>query len=275
VPVQTDLTAVQFPTDTIGWAVGHDGVVLQSKDGGLSWIHQTDGRATGVVAERYYSSKIAEGNGALTADLDEIKLNYKNVTGQPFLSVWFETASTGYAVGAFGTIEATTDGGKTWLPWLERVDNPQFYHLNTIRGIAGDIYIAGEHGMVYRLDKETNRFIGLPTGYEGSFFGITGDKSVIVAYGLRGTIYRSIDRGAHWAKIDDPIPALLLDGTVLNDGRICLVNGGGQLLLSVDQGRTFRPEATHGPVLPMSLIQLDSKKLMLAGMSGIETIETK
>jgi Uncharacterized protein related to plant photosystem II stability/assembly factor len=34
VPVSSDLTAVRFATPQDGWAVGHDGVVLHSADGG-------------------------------------------------------------------------------------------------------------------------------------------------------------------------------------------------------------------------------------------------
>lgn len=36
VPVSSDLTAVFFANDKMGWAVGHDGVILNSVDGGLT-----------------------------------------------------------------------------------------------------------------------------------------------------------------------------------------------------------------------------------------------
>ncbi len=45
VPVSSDLTAVYFVNDKNGWAVGHDGVVLATTDGGESWVKQLDGRA--------------------------------------------------------------------------------------------------------------------------------------------------------------------------------------------------------------------------------------
>jgi len=44
VPVSSDLVAVHFATPQKGWAVGHDGVVLQSADGGATWNKQFDGR---------------------------------------------------------------------------------------------------------------------------------------------------------------------------------------------------------------------------------------
>lgn len=43
VPVSVLLTAVHFVNERLGWAVGHNGVVLHSADGGASWQRQLDG----------------------------------------------------------------------------------------------------------------------------------------------------------------------------------------------------------------------------------------
>ena len=43
VPVSSDLTAVYFVNDRKGWAVGHDGVILATSDGGAPWTLQLDG----------------------------------------------------------------------------------------------------------------------------------------------------------------------------------------------------------------------------------------
>ena len=43
VPVSLTLTSVYFPTDEKGWAVGHDGIVLHTKDRGKNWEKQLDG----------------------------------------------------------------------------------------------------------------------------------------------------------------------------------------------------------------------------------------
>ena len=44
VPVSSDLTAVFFIDDKQGWAVGHDGVILHTADGGEKWDLQLSGR---------------------------------------------------------------------------------------------------------------------------------------------------------------------------------------------------------------------------------------
>lgn len=48
VPVSVDLVALSFPTAMQGWAVGHGGVILHTKDGGGTWQRQADGRSLGA-----------------------------------------------------------------------------------------------------------------------------------------------------------------------------------------------------------------------------------
>lgn len=43
-PVSTQLNAVFFVDDKLGWAVGEDAVILHSSDGGTSWQKQFDTR---------------------------------------------------------------------------------------------------------------------------------------------------------------------------------------------------------------------------------------
>jgi len=56
VPVSADLTAVNFPTTTQGWAVGNDGVVLHSNDAGATWQKQLDGRQIGALLVKHYTA---------------------------------------------------------------------------------------------------------------------------------------------------------------------------------------------------------------------------
>src|SRR5688572_29939006 len=53
VPVSADLTALHFVDATLGWAVGHEGVVLHTADGGASWTVQLDGRRANALMLAY------------------------------------------------------------------------------------------------------------------------------------------------------------------------------------------------------------------------------
>ena len=48
-PVSADLTALHFANAQQGWAVGHEGVVLHTPDGGASWTLQLDGRRANAL----------------------------------------------------------------------------------------------------------------------------------------------------------------------------------------------------------------------------------
>ena len=196
VPVSSDLVAVTFPTPSHGWAVGHDGVVLHSADAGATWIRQLDGRSAGQAMVAWYAAEAAKGGSGDAAKLlDEAKRFAEQGAENPFLDVWFENERTGFVVGAFNLILRTADGGKTWEPWLHRTDNPKTLHLYAIRPAGGALYIAGEQGLLLKLDAQSGRFRALELPYQGTLFGITGSAKSAVVFGLRGNAFRSADGG--------------------------------------------------------------------------------
>ncbi len=262
VPVSSDLTAVHFPSARQGWATGHDGVILHSSDGGVSWVKQLDGRdAVRVLASRSEHAGAA-GLGAEIQDL------VQQGPDKPFLDVWFDDDTTGFVVGAFNLIFKTEDGGATWVPWVERTDNPKRLHLYAIRRIAGGLFVAGEQGLLLKLDPREGRFVALRCDYRGTFFGLAGTPKAIVAFGLRGNAYRSADGGATWQQIHTPVPTTLTAGTVTRDGRIVLVTLLGSVLVSSDDGGTFSPMPSGRPVPAAAIAETERGALALAGMLG-------
>ncbi|OFX24216.1 MAG: hypothetical protein A2V77_01595 [Anaeromyxobacter sp. RBG_16_69_14] len=267
-PVQSDLTSVSFPDAQHGWAAGHDGVILQTNDGGRSWNRQLDGRMAAERFTAHYATRIAQGEEKLGPLLAELKRNYQAGPSLPWLDICFEDANQGYAVGPFGSIARTDDGGKTWLPAMERIDNPDLLNLNAIRGIAGELYIAAERGTVFRLDRAQQRFLRAGTGYAGSFFGIAGDARALVAYGLRGTVFRSSDGGATWSRSTTPTPVAVTAGAALPDGRIVLATLGGMIWIGEGDMARFVSLAPGVTDAFTAVTALDARRLLLAGLRG-------
>ena len=87
------------------------------------------------------------------------------------------TRRNGYVVGAFGLMLRTTDGGAHWQPLLHAADNPKGLHLYAVRGIGGDVYIAGEQGLLLKLDRDSGRFRALELPYKGTLFGVVGNAA--------------------------------------------------------------------------------------------------
>ncbi|CAG4895702.1 Ycf48-like protein [Paraburkholderia saeva] len=229
-PVSIDLVAVSFPSPDHGWAVGHDGVVLSSSDGGQSWQRRLDGHKAWQSAVSYYEGRVAHGDEAAAHQLNYLKKVAAQAPAWPFLDVWFRNASDGYLVGAFGLILHTTDAGNSWTPMMDLTDNPKRLHLYAVRGHGDDVFIAGEQGLVLRLDVATGRFAALSLPYKGPFFGVAVQATRVVVYGLSGHVLLSDDRGATWRALDTGTAQSFVGYAIQPGGALLLVTQGGKIM---------------------------------------------
>lgn len=235
VPSGADLTALSFPTPLKGWAVGHEGVLLHSVDGGAHW-------------QRQFERPDPE---------------------RAFLDVWFEDERRGWAVGAFNLIVHTEDGGQRWTPWSGQVDNPRGLHLYAIRPAGGTLFAVGEQGLVLRLDRAARRFVGLTLPYQGTLFGLVGNERMLLVHGLRGHALRSTDGGVTWTPVETGASASLTSSVWRADGSIVLASQSGQLLLSSDEGASFRPIQTSIAAPAFAVAEAAHGAVAVAGMGGI------
>jgi photosystem II stability/assembly factor-like uncharacterized protein len=272
VPVQCDLLAVQFPTDAEGWVVGHDGVVLHSSDAGTSWEKQIDGRDEEDLFKHFYAQPGIVDAKLLPDIKTSIDSNFRSGPSLPLLDVWFEDSQRGYAVGSYGMFIGTVDGGKTWEPWLHRIDNPQGLNLNAVHGIGGEMFIAGEQGLVYKLDRAKGYFRKSASGYAGSFFGIAGDPAgdSILAFGLRGVVYRSIDHGVSWKAQPSPADSTVTGGA-FSPGvpDFVLVTEVGEVFTTDAAASGYQRVAVERPMPLTGVLPLDRGNLLLVGQEGV------
>ena len=270
VPVSSDLTAVFFIDDKQGWAVGHDGVILHTADSGEKWDLQLSGSTANDLLVAAMERKVAAEPASADAKklLAEAQRYKEQGADKPFLDVWFADAQNGYAVGAYNLIARTRDGGRTWEPWFDRTDNPKFFNLYAIRPAAGELFIAGEGGLVLKLDGATQRFRALTVPYNGSFFGVADTRSAVVVFGLRGNAFRSEDRGATWAKIDAGLPASIVGAATAADGTTLLADVGGRIAARSDGGRTFGKMALSVTMPLTGIADAGGGKLAVVGPRG-------
>jgi photosystem II stability/assembly factor-like uncharacterized protein len=205
VPTRATLTGVDLHDRARGWAVGHDAIILRTRDGGLTW-------------ESVYSAPEEE---------------------RPLLDVWFEDAEHGFAVGAYGYFLETRDGGDTWL---SRHISDNDLHLNQIASApSGRLYIAAESGRAYRSDDHGRSWTELASPYSGSFFGaLPVDDQRVYLYGLRGHLFRSDDAGARWSPVDTRTEHMLTNGIDLDGAELLFTGMGGTLLIDGGDGRPVR-----------------------------------
>ena len=260
-PTKNTLTSVFFINKDLGWAVGHEAVILRTQDGGDSW-------------EKVY------------ADPED---------DRPLFDVWFKDARNGIAIGAYGLILETVDGGESWelKPFQPKYsgggvesDGAQSdenfdefegdYHLNQIASSAtGYLYMAGEVGHFYRSTDEGKSWNSLATPYEGSFYGVLpleGDS--LLLFGLRGHLFRSDDAGANWIEIVTESEDMLTGGLSMNDGPIIIIGLVGTVLISKDGGHTFNLHRQPDRVGISSVAQATDGSLILVGEKGMSNIGT-
>lgn len=272
VPVSADLTAVQFVDGRTGHAVGHDGVVLRTEDGGSTWKRVLDGRTANAVVLDYMQRKV-EGGGS---DEDrrllvEAKRNAELGPDKPFLDLWFDNANEGFVVGAYGLILRTHDGGKSWQPWFDRTENPKLLNLYAIRPADGGLYVAGEAGLLMKLDAASQRFKALPSEYKGSYFGVLGTPNGVLAFGMRGTVVVSRDEGKTWRTVSTGLTASVTAGDVDPGGRIVLVDQSGGVVLSTDGGTRFVRVEVASP-LPLAAVAFTPDGAVVGGPRGLRAI---
>ncbi len=231
------LTAVFFIDAKVGWAVGHDLVVLQTTDGGESWLKQ----------------------------------NSKPDENKPFLDVHFNDANNGFAIGAYGAFYETVDSGKTWTA---RKLGESDKHLNSIFKVADNkLLIVGEAGTLMLSEDAGKNWTAIEPPYKGSYFGgIVADDGAVIIYGLRGRIFRSVDQGKTWAAVENKIPNSLMGGTKLPNGKIALVGLSGVLLVSSDNGKSFESLNSGSTKAYSTAILGAPSALLLIGEAGARDI---
>lgn len=271
-PVQSDLLDVVFSGASSGWIVGHDGVVLKTDDGGKEWVKRFDGRAAAKILPASYNSRLVAGEAALKPYIDQLALDYKAGPSLPFLSIWTSPTNETIAVGAFGLAIRTVDDGRDWQPILEKFENPQFLHLNQIVDIGGDLYVAAEKGTIFRRVKGSDHFSAITTGYGGSFFGLVGGEDMLLAHGLHGTVYRSLDRGDSWSSLSTPLRGTITSSTSLAGARFALVSAIGEIAIVSNRGEHVRLLGQGQSGVLTGVCVDSSHKLVVSGLNGIRTV---
>ena len=291
VPVRVTLTAVTFPeSGADGWTVGHQGVILVSHDAGKTWTKQLDGRQAHQLMADVFAKAVEEKTKELEGAKEEERENLKTEReeletrledsqayveegpNRPFLDVWFRNASEGFAVGAFGLIVSTSDGGKTWTCPAAAIENPEAYHFNSINMTGGVLYIAGEAGHAWRsLDMGATWEI-VETPYIGSFFAIGGDDDSVMFGGMIGNVFLSHDHGDSWVKVASNTRINISSVLTLKDGRLLASQYSSKLLISNEDQTQLTPLnlSLRGAISSIALNK--DGYLFAAGTNGVQRI---
>ena len=198
------LEEIHFINSSTGWAVGYNGTILKTTDGGDTWVTKNSG-VTSTLRDVFF---IDASNGWTVSQIDGRILKTedggeswatKASLGVTLIGVHFIDANTGWVVGAGGTIRKTTNGGDSWSSQNNGTEN--HFDVHFIDANTG--WIAGNAGG--NIKKTTNggtswttqtpasppdfyqiQFLDANTGYAGG------------AYGGGENLYKTTDGGSNW-----------------------------------------------------------------------------
>ncbi len=289
VPTRATLTAVDAVGDAV-WAVGHDGTILASRDGGLTWTLQRED----VL------------DTSPDADFDPRQ-------GVPLLDILMLDASRGFAVGAYSQLLRTADGGATWSfvstaahgsgtvadegeddaydvaddasgdtdSWTLSdedlaMDEESDPHFNAIaRTGSGALLIVGERGAAFRSRDGGGSWERIQLPYGGSMFGLIGyEGEHAVAFGMRGNAFETHDLGESWSAIETGTDLSLMGGTAWGDGGFALVGANGIVVLRDGPGdapasQVYANAAHETPVLA-GVLARPNRDLVVSGEKGVD-----
>jgi len=159
------------------------------------------------------------------------------------VDVSFAGETTGYAVGVYGTVRRTVDGG---LTWSERLTVPTTDDFRAVQAIGPDVAVAvTRDGDIWRTTNGGASWQAIPSGHPESFMAMEMDISpsgVGIIVGMTtdwndGVILRTTDAGLTWNEVVDPLRGLrthLYRGVDMFDaGHGCIV-GSAAILNGVD-----------------------------------------
>ena len=190
-------------------------------------------------------------------------------------AVTFTDDRFGWAVGQWGVILATRDGGETWSKQRmdTAVDQPLFSVLftNERDGIAVGLWSL----MLQTHDGgRTWARTTLPRPPDGGkadrnlYHAFADQKGALYVSAEQGTVLRSTDGGANWDYLATGGRGSLWSGVAMPDGRIVVGGLLGSLFQSSDGGQTWQPLKTGTKSSITSLVAAGSG-LIAVGLNGL------
>jgi photosystem II stability/assembly factor-like uncharacterized protein len=122
---------VSFADGIHGLIAGNGGIILRTEDGGGAWVSQESGVMSDLLRVAApdlnnawvvtYGSILHSGDGGQSWVAKESDI------GHWFYTLAFADAQNGWALGDFGVIYRTSDGGKQWTVQTAKLSSEQVF----------------------------------------------------------------------------------------------------------------------------------------------------
>ena len=197
-----DLLDIFFINTTNGWAVGGNGTIIHTTDGGQHWIPQnslTSSTLYGVCFINGDTGWVVGAEGAIERTFDGgMAWQDMSLSNNAMLkAVTFLNVDSGWVVGD-GVRLITANGGATWQPRSTE---------DTLLGVSfpdpSHGWMVGYRGVILRTDNGGQAWTPQWTGLSIPFYDVAAvdaDNGWVV--GIGGTIFHTSDGGPTWSRQD-------------------------------------------------------------------------
>ena len=212
------------------WAVGLNGTIVHTADGGSTWPPQS----SGTTANLY---------GVAAAD-----------------------AQTAWVVGSSGTILKTTDGGASWDPQVSGTG----YGLNSVAAADPQTaWAVGEEGTILKNILGRSVWTRQSSDTTPVLYGVAAaDAQTAWAVGEEAPILRTTDGGATWflrrIAPEEPLYAV----TAASPQTAWAVGEGGRILRSTDGGVIWSPQSSGDTNRLYAVTAVDAETAWAVGAEG-------
>ncbi|MGA9406616.1 MAG: YCF48-related protein, partial [Bacteroidota bacterium] len=184
------LFGISFFGDSTGCAVGGNGFITASTNGGGTWTTRTSNTSKNLYGIFVASSKKAwavgqSGTIVTTSDAFNSWSAQTCPVATTLRSVAFSDTLNGYILGDGGTILKTTDGGATW-----KVQPSPGTSLNAFKFLdTGEGWVAADSGKIFKTVDGGNTWLSQNSGVQSSLTSVDfTDRLHGVAVGGSGVV---------------------------------------------------------------------------------------
>ena len=228
-----------------GTAVGVAGTMFESNDGGKAWHAITPVTPSALLAvDCNATAPIAVGqSGTILVGHEGKWQKVESGTDARLLNVSVNNSGLAFAVGGFGTVLRSSDGGQSWEPlafdWEALLGDFQEPHIYDVKvSDAGVVTIVGEFELILRSTDGGETWETMRRGDSSLFALELNDDGTGYVVGQEGKILHTRDAGNTWEMVSAGTNANLLDVLTDRDG-VIHVTGIRTLLRSQDKGATW------------------------------------
>jgi len=223
---------------------------------------------------------VAVGEGGTVALSDDNGITFRRASSVPaqatLTSVYFVDERYGWAVGHWGVILHTADGGETWSIQAQDLSNDRPLYSVWFKDARTGVAV-GLWSKVLRTSdggKSWNPIqVGSPEAgakADRNLFHLFADhQGNLFATAEAGWLLQSEDVGATWRYIKTGYTGSLWSGIALRDGTLLLGGLRGVMLRSSDQGATWSPVPQPIPRAITSFAQASDGVVYAAGLDGL------